>query len=247
MPRPRGLGVSRGPEYWWYVARTELLRTVLEETSATPTCSTSGARTARAWAGSTATASGRCSTSIPVGSRRAGSAARRWRSPSRTSTFDVVVRLRRGRALRSGVLGTRGVDPRAQAGGRLLMSVPAYQWAWSEFDEENGHHRRYTRPGPSAPSRRRAYGRCGRRTPSPGSSRSSRPRGCCEGPGDGSFARPVTAPRRDGEPARRRHPHSSGRSAGCVAGRRSCSARRDLPFGSSVVIAAVRSADAGHR
>ena len=30
-------------------------------------------------------------------------------------------------------------------GGRLLMSVPAYQWAWSDFDEENGHHRRYTR------------------------------------------------------------------------------------------------------
>jgi SAM-dependent methyltransferase len=31
-------------------------------------------------------------------------------------------------------------------GGRLLLSVPAYQWAWSNFDEENGHHRRYTRP-----------------------------------------------------------------------------------------------------
>jgi SAM-dependent methyltransferase len=30
-------------------------------------------------------------------------------------------------------------------GGRLLMSVPAYEWAWSDFDEANGHHRRYTR------------------------------------------------------------------------------------------------------
>jgi SAM-dependent methyltransferase len=30
-------------------------------------------------------------------------------------------------------------------GGRLLLSVPAYQWAWSDFDEDNGHHRRYTR------------------------------------------------------------------------------------------------------
>lgn len=29
--------------------------------------------------------------------------------------------------------------------GRLLMSVPAYQWAWTHFDEENHHHRRYTR------------------------------------------------------------------------------------------------------
>jgi len=31
-------------------------------------------------------------------------------------------------------------------GGRLLLSVPAYQWAWSDFDVQNGHHRRYTRP-----------------------------------------------------------------------------------------------------
>ncbi len=26
------------------------------------------------------------------------------------------------------------------------MSVPAYTWAWSDFDVANGHHRRYTRP-----------------------------------------------------------------------------------------------------
>jgi SAM-dependent methyltransferase len=32
-----------------------------------------------------------------------------------------------------------------KAGGRLLASVPAYQWAWSEFDERAGHQRRYTR------------------------------------------------------------------------------------------------------
>ena len=30
-------------------------------------------------------------------------------------------------------------------GGRLLLSVPAYQWAWTRFDERAGHHRRYTR------------------------------------------------------------------------------------------------------
>lgn len=29
-------------------------------------------------------------------------------------------------------------------GGRLLMSVPAYQWAWSDHDVQAGHHRRYT-------------------------------------------------------------------------------------------------------
>jgi SAM-dependent methyltransferase len=33
-----------------------------------------------------------------------------------------------------------------EPGGRLLVSVPAYQWAWSDHDVANGHHRRYTRP-----------------------------------------------------------------------------------------------------
>jgi SAM-dependent methyltransferase len=30
-------------------------------------------------------------------------------------------------------------------GGRVLISVPAYRWAWTSFDVQNGHHRRYTR------------------------------------------------------------------------------------------------------
>lgn len=33
-----------------------------------------------------------------------------------------------------------------KTGGRLLMSVPAYQWAWTDHDVRAGHHRRYTRP-----------------------------------------------------------------------------------------------------
>ena len=34
----------------------------------------------------------------------------------------------------------------AAPGGRLLLSVPAYQWAWTDHDVRAGHHRRYTRP-----------------------------------------------------------------------------------------------------
>jgi SAM-dependent methyltransferase len=30
-------------------------------------------------------------------------------------------------------------------GGRVLLSVPAYSWAWSDHDVRAGHHRRYTR------------------------------------------------------------------------------------------------------
>ncbi len=32
-------------------------------------------------------------------------------------------------------------------GGRLYLTVPAYQWLWSSEDELSGHHRRYTRAG----------------------------------------------------------------------------------------------------
>ncbi|MGH3413303.1 MAG: class I SAM-dependent methyltransferase [Marmoricola sp.] len=31
-------------------------------------------------------------------------------------------------------------------GGRLLVSVPAYRWAWSDHDVRAGHYTRYTRP-----------------------------------------------------------------------------------------------------
>ena len=30
-------------------------------------------------------------------------------------------------------------------GGRFVMSVPAYAWAWTAHDVHNGHHRRYTK------------------------------------------------------------------------------------------------------
>jgi SAM-dependent methyltransferase len=66
--------------------------------------------------------------------------------PFRDHTFDVVAAFD----------VVEHCEPEAQAvselarvladGGRLLMSVPAYEWAWSDFDDANGHHRRYTRP-----------------------------------------------------------------------------------------------------
>jgi SAM-dependent methyltransferase len=55
------------------------------------------------------------------------------------SVFDVVEHFPDDLAL----LGElrRVLRPR----GRLLLSVPAYQWAWSSFDVQAGHYRRYTR------------------------------------------------------------------------------------------------------
>jgi SAM-dependent methyltransferase len=39
----------------------------------------------------------------------------------------------------------RQLRTRIRPGGRLLVTVPAYPFLWSRFDEMNHHHRRYTR------------------------------------------------------------------------------------------------------
>jgi SAM-dependent methyltransferase len=52
--------------------------------------------------------------------------------------FDVIEHIADDR----GVLRTIG--RLLQPGGRLYVTVPAYQWLWSTEDELSGHHRRYT-------------------------------------------------------------------------------------------------------
>src|SRR5699024_5430536 len=43
-------------------------------------------------------------------------------------------------------------------GGRLLASVPAYDWAWSDHDVRAGHYRRYTRGRLTAAVRGAGFG-----------------------------------------------------------------------------------------
>ena len=96
--------------------------------------------------------------------------------PFGDATFDVVCAFDVVEHCEPEALALAELARVLKPGGRLLISVPAYQWAWTEFDEENGHHRRYTRRARRARRRgRRTDGRPGRRTPSPGSSRSSPP------------------------------------------------------------------------
>ncbi|HET7070754.1 MAG TPA: class I SAM-dependent methyltransferase [Nocardioides sp.] len=137
----------RQPDYWWYRARSEMLRTVLEP-----------------YAGPAARL-------LDVGSADGPSVA--WLSAQQKVSLDLDPR---GLRPPSGICGSvlslpfadrafgvvsafdvlehcepeqvalaelrRVLEPR----GRLLLSVPAYQWAWSDHDVANGHHRRYTRP-----------------------------------------------------------------------------------------------------
>lgn len=56
------------------------------------------------------------------------------------TSFDVVEHVE------DDVAFLRELGSRLRPGGRLLVTVPAYPFLWSVFDELNHHKRRYTRP-----------------------------------------------------------------------------------------------------
>ena len=136
------------PEYWWYRARTGLLEAALADFLGSPR------------------------RLLDVGSADGPSVA--WmRGDHERFAIDLDPRgLTPGTGVRASALalpfaaGTFDVvgafdviehcEPEGQAlaelarvlapGGRLLASVPAYQWAWSDHDVRAGHYRRYTLP-----------------------------------------------------------------------------------------------------
>jgi SAM-dependent methyltransferase len=135
------------PDYWWYRARADLLESALGEYLGSP------------------------DRMLDVGSAD-GPSVEWMRTSGRRVTLDVDPRgLKAGEgvcgsalALPFGdatfdVVGAFDVvehcEPEDQAlselarvlrpGGWLLLSVPAYQWAWSDHDVRAGHYRRYTR------------------------------------------------------------------------------------------------------
>jgi SAM-dependent methyltransferase len=134
------------PDYWWYAARARLLRAVLKDHVGEPRrvldvgsadgpsvgwLNGIGLHVALDLDPRGLSAGGVCGSALAL--------------PFADETFDLV-----------GAFDVvEHCDPEETAlsefarvlvpGGRLFVSVPAYQWAWSDFDEENGHHRRYTK------------------------------------------------------------------------------------------------------
>ncbi|MBD3782089.1 MAG: class I SAM-dependent methyltransferase [Micrococcales bacterium] len=135
------------PDYWWYVARADLLEQALRDL-------VEGADTA-----------------LDLGSADGPSAGWFREAVGRTASLDIDPRGLDADGVCGSALALpfadasfdavaafdviEHCDPEAEAlaevhrvlrpCGRFLMSVPAYTWAWTDFDVANGHHRRYTR------------------------------------------------------------------------------------------------------
>jgi SAM-dependent methyltransferase len=146
-PVQRGSASIEHPEYWWFRARAGLLHAALAEYLGDP------------------------ERLLDVGSADGPSVG--WMESRSRFTVDLDPRgLQGGRGVCASalalpfdddtfdVVGAFDViehcEPESQAmqelvrvlvpGGRLLISVPAYQWAWSDHDVLAGHYRRYTKP-----------------------------------------------------------------------------------------------------
>jgi SAM-dependent methyltransferase len=135
--------------YWWHRARTDLLAAVMAPHLATPDRTLdvgSADAPSVGWlrGGQQHVSLDLFPDGLRPGEGVVGSATE---LPFGDATFDVVSAF--------DVVEHCADDARAVSelrrvltpGGRMLLSVPAYQWAWSDHDVRAGHHRRYTRGG----------------------------------------------------------------------------------------------------
>lgn len=147
-PTQSGSSSIGQPDYWWYRARTELLHAALGDFLGTPrrlldVGSADGPSVSWMRGDHERFAIDLDPRGLTPGS---GVCASALALPFRDATFDIV-----------GAFDViEHCEPEGQAlgelarvlapGGRLLVSVPAYQWAWSDHDVRAGHYRRYTLP-----------------------------------------------------------------------------------------------------
>ncbi len=150
MTSPNGHGgsPSHGVEnYWWYVARSDLLRTALSEYGAHARLALDIGSADGPSAGWILGAAERvASLDIdPRGLGTTGVCGSAMELPFPDDTFDVVSAFDVIEHCEPESIALREVHRVLRPGGHFLMAVPAYQWAWSDHDVANGHHRRYTR------------------------------------------------------------------------------------------------------
>jgi SAM-dependent methyltransferase len=134
------------PDYWWYRARSELLRVVMEPQLGEPALVLDVGSADGPSVHWMRERGRRVAVDLDLTSLTPGDVCASAMSlPFADATFDVVAAF--------DVLEHCDDESQAlaeftrvlRAGGRLLIAVPAYEWAWTQFDTDIGHHRRYTR------------------------------------------------------------------------------------------------------
>ena len=134
------------PDYWWYRARADLLRVALGQYVGEPdrlldVGSADGPSVGWLRRRGHVTALDVDPRGLVPGDV-CGSA---MDLPFASETFDVVAAFDVVEHCEDDARALSEMARVLKPGGRLLVSVPAYQWAWTSFDDHNRHYRRYTR------------------------------------------------------------------------------------------------------
>lgn len=142
-----GSSSLRHPDYWWYRARAILLRVVLEPFVGRPRrlldVGSADAPSVGWMRGDHLRVTlDLFPDGLVPGEGVCGSATA---LPFADGTFDVVAAFDVVEHCADDDLALSELARVLAPGGRILLSVPAYQWAWSDHDVRAGHHRRYTR------------------------------------------------------------------------------------------------------
>lgn len=134
------------PDYWWYRARSEMLRIIVEPELGQPARlldvgSADGPSVRWMNGRGIRTAVDLDFAALQRGDVQASALA----LPFRDDTFDVLTAFDVLEHLDPEDSAVRELTRVVRPGGRLFIAVPAYQWAWSDFDRDIGHRRRYTK------------------------------------------------------------------------------------------------------
>lgn len=134
------------PDYWWYRARADLLQEVLADFVGQP----QRLLDVGSADGPSVTWLRTASMHVPLdldprGLKRGAVCGSALALPFDDETFDVVAAFDVLEHCEPETAALAEVRRVLTPGGRLLLSVPAYQWAWTRFDDQNHHYRRYTR------------------------------------------------------------------------------------------------------
>ncbi|MEU0314614.1 class I SAM-dependent methyltransferase [Nocardioides sp. NPDC006273] len=134
-------------DYWWYRARTRILETVMKPYVGTPRRLLDvGSADGPSVTWLVGTAEHHVSLDVdPRGLTAGGVCGSAAGLPFADGSFDVVSAFDVIEHCEREDAALAEIERVLAPGGRFLMSVPAYNWAWTSHDVHNHHHRRYTR------------------------------------------------------------------------------------------------------